>query len=189
MHRPVSEMTLVAAGLLLALAGCSEETPPEFAANTYGGQHRAQIEVDCDKRVQCAERTNPFLREDAFEDCSSQTAQILNAHPEVRLKFQLGINRCTLPDVCRYAQCADSPFVSFGETQIDKVNYSCTQKVQCQIDSAMIAGNPQAIFDSCVIASVLALDTYPSEAQATYQQSFFPCMPMMSCAFTTCFPY
>lgn len=181
-------MTLVASGLFLIL-GCSEEVPPEFAEGTYGALHRSEIENDCDKRVQCAERTNDYLRDDAFEDCASQQAMTLNEHPEVRLKFQLGIHRCTQPDACHYVMCVDSGFVSFGETQADKVNYACTQKVQCQIDTNMLAGDAQMIFDSCVLQSILVLDNYQSDAQATYQQAYFPCLPMTSCGFTACFPY
>jgi len=194
MHRPVSEMTVVSrcalgVACLGLLLGCSEDTPPEFAEGTYGALHRAQIEVDCDKRVQCAERTQDYLREDAFEDCASREAMTLNGHPEVRLKFQIGLARCTQPDVCHYVACVDSQFVSFGETQVDKLNYVCAQKVQCAIDSSALASNAQEAFESCVISSVLAVDTFASESQADFQAQYFLCVPMLSCAFTTCFPY
>lgn len=172
-------------------AGTSGEpdSGAEFASDTYGGMHRAEIEADCDKRVRCAERTNNFLREDAAEFCASTLAMTLNALPQSRLKFQLGIHRCVEPDVCDYVACADSPVVSFGETQIDKVSYACNQKVQCQIDSEMLAGDQQAIFDSCVLQSILVLDGFQPDERADYQESFLSCMPMTSCAFTACFPY
>jgi len=188
MHRLVYVMTILCAATLVT-AGCSEDPQPGFEPGTYASSHRAAIEVDCDKRVMCAERTNEFLRSDAFEDCVTRQAMNLNANEDLRLKFQLGIRRCPNNDTCHYVACVDSGFQSFGEAQVDKVHYACQQKLQCQIDTGMIAGDRQTIYDSCVLWSILALDEYQSEARSEYQTSFFQCMPATSCAFLECFPY
>ena len=150
--------------------GCSEETPPELAEGTYAASYRAQIETDCDKRVVCADRSNPYLAEDAFDECVLEQARKLNVpppnppvpgQPDHRLKFQLGIHRCTNPDQCHYVACVDSGVTSFGEVQIDKVTYTCQQKVQCQIDSALLAGDATSIYESCILQSIVVLDTTP----------------------------
>lgn len=185
MQRPVSVMTVLA---LLTLVGCSEETDPHFANGTYASSHRGAIELDCDKRVMCAEMTNDYLRKDAFEDCVRTQAMNLNDFPESRLKFHLGVNRC-VGSVCQYVDCVQSGFVSYGEQQLDKVQYTCQQKVQCALDNKTLGSDPSSAFESCVIQSVLTLDTFSNEARASFQQAFFPCLPMTSCAFLSCFPY
>jgi len=190
MHRPVSATSILVfcAAALLAPA-CSPEEDPGFESGTWAGAHRREIEIDCDRRYVCAQRTADHLTEAAFDNCLTDQAMKLNADAAAQFKFQLSMMRCPNMDECRYVECADSGFVSYGEQQLPKVQYTCQQKVQCSIDNQMLANDPNAAFESCVLQSVQVLDTFPNESRIDFQESFFPCMPMTSCAFITCFGY
>lgn len=190
MHGPVLSTTLFAVCLVLFGLGCSEEVPPHFASGTWASTHRTEIENDCDKRVICAQRMmNMYLRDDVFEHCVETNASNLNTGALDRFKYMLGLRRCTPPDACQYVACVDSTFVSAGEAQIDKITYVCQQKAQCGIDTNSLAIGPEAYYDSCRIETVVQLDALPAENRTVWQNQFFPCMALTSCAFTQCFMF
>ena len=196
MHRSVSATTLFAACLMLFGFGCSEEPPAHFAPGSYGATHRTEIENDCDKRVICAQRTNMFLREDAFEHCVSTNATNLNDSPgdpladeAFRLKFALGLVRCTQPDACQYVACMNSEYESYGQAQIDKVKFACQQSLQCGTATGSIAVDAATYYESCQVQSVVALDAFPSEARTNFQAQYFACMSQLGCAFQMCFGF
>lgn len=188
MHRPVSAI-LISCLLLVGLA-CEEEPPPGFEDGSFGAAHRAEIEDDCDKRIMCAERTNMYLREDAFEFCVSENGQHLSdpAMFQFRYKWLLGRARCTMPDVCNYRDCVDSTYVSWGQSQFDKIDYSCRQKLQCQIDTGMLGVSQNDYYESCLVWETMRLDAFENEMKTAFQTQFFQCSSQTSCMFQLCFP-
>jgi hypothetical protein len=189
MHGPVLSTTLVTVCLALFGLGCAEEVPPHFESGTWASTHRTEIENDCDKRVLCASRTNEYLRDDAFEHCVETNATNLNRDPNFQFKYSLGLLRCKHPDACQYVGCADSTFVSYGQSQIDKINYVCEQHTQCGIAMNSLAVPPMEFYESCRLQSVVNLDAFPTDQQTNFQTQFFVCMPQVSCAFLQCFPH
>lgn len=187
MHRPV--LSILTSCLLLVGLACSEEPPPGFENGTFGAAHRAEIENDCDKRVMCAQRSMMYLREDVWDHCVTTNAMNLNADPNFRFEWSLGVARCTQPDVCAYRDCVDSEYVSYGQFQLDKIDYTCMQKLQCSMENGSFSGDPNAYFETCRVHSIITLDGYTNEVRAAYQQQFFTCMAQTGCAFQLCFPY
>lgn len=171
----------------MPLPACSPEPDPYFEDGTWAAAHRAQIERDCDHRFVCAQRTKDHITENAYDNCLTEQAMKLNNSPDMQLNFVLGLNRCPGDDPCRYVDCADSGYLSYGQQQLDKIRYACQQEVQCAIDNQHLSNDPTAAYDTCVVQSVLSLDTFTNEAQMTFQASFYPCLPMTSCAFVVCF--
>jgi hypothetical protein len=193
MHRPVSATTILAlcsAVLMVPAQACSPEPDPGYEDGTYAAAHRQYIEADCDRRFVCAQRKEESLTEDAYDNCLTDQAMKLNANlMNAQFKFELGQKRCPITDQCHYVACMDSGVVGFGEQQLDKVQYTCRQKVQCSIDNGVQIGAPEAAYHSCLLDSVVQLDTFQNEVRIAFQEGYFRCVPMTSCAFNVCFGF
>ena len=171
---------------------CEEEPPPGFEDGSWAAGHRAEIENDCERRVMCEARTNPHLRSDAVEDCSSQNAMHLNdlvTYPTFRFKWLLGTSRCFQEDPCQYVDCVDSTFQSWGESQLPKIINICEQQKQCFIQMGTLGVSPQEFDESCHVQSVLAADTIVPDQRPTFTNAYFQCETQVGCAFDMCFPF
>jgi hypothetical protein len=187
MHRPASSMIVLA----LALVGlaCEEEPTPGFEDGSWATGHREQIENDCDRRVMCEQRTNPHLRADVFEDCVSTTAINLNASEETRFRWSLGVSRCFQEDACQYVACADSTFVSWGESQRLKIENMCMQTRACAVETGRLTVDPQTYYEQCRVDRVRLADMIAADLRMTYTNAYFQCETLVGCAFQMCFPY
>lgn len=181
--------------LLLAALGatsCSdtEELPPYLAANTYAGQHRAEVEYNCSQAHACAQMMMVDVTEQAFDMCVAMSATSLNAtDPISQLTWLVKVNRCQSPDACRYNTCVTQGGAGFGEVQIAKVTHSCDARTQCAMQTGMPIGDPTRYRNDCLLQRILQLDTYSTDAQAAYQDAYWPCASLQACQFTACFPY
>jgi hypothetical protein len=181
--------------LLIALAASSacsdaEELPPYLAANTYAGQHRADVEYNCSQAHACAELQMRGLEDNAFEQCVAMLATSLNtADGMSQLSWLVKVNRCKAPEPCRYNTCVTEGGIGFGEIQIAKVMHSCNARVQCALETGSLAGDATATYNQCLLQRILALDAYGTDAQAAYQNAYWPCSTLQSCQFTSCFAY
>lgn len=187
MHRPASLMIVLA----LALVGlaCEEDPQPGFEDGSWATGHRLAIENVCDRRVMCAQRTNPHLRPDVFEACVSDYAVNLNGNEESRFRLLLGVSRCFQEDVCQYEDCINSTFVSWGESQRPKIENMCMQARACEIENGRLTVAPQEYFEDCRVKRILAADMIAPDLRMTYTNAYFQCETQLGCAFQLCFPY
>jgi hypothetical protein len=172
-----------------ALLGCSEDPPPELAEGTFGGEHREQIEYNCDNAIACAMEDEP-VHEGAFDECVIREAGKLNvASPEAQLSFLVAFARCGQLSGCDFVMCGQAGGMGFGQQQIAKVQHKCQAQVQCASEMGTPVPDPAGALETCILQTIIYLDPLPGAQRQSFQDSYWPCAQLQGCAFDQCFPY
>ena len=172
------------AGLVLLIGACGPEEVGPLDPSTFAGMNRVKIEASCRKTVECNNMQNQY------DGCVSRTADVLENDPTKRLNFLTNCARCSAFERCDFVNCANSMMPPvYGESQRNKVNYTCQQHWACEMLGGRAPANVAQAIDYCTAEGVGLLDSFAAARRAGFEQAFTSCQAMNTCEFVTCFQY